>query len=111
VHVNTQLDRILREDEAARAAADRAADSARDRIEAERRRLAEEREAKLQSLAARVDEAVARILADAERDVAERREHRAAWIKEHIAQADSLVEAAAASFARIVREGPRKKTL
>ena len=109
--MNAQLDRVLSEDESARAGVERAAATVRERIETERVRIGADREAHLRLLAAKVDEAVARILADAEHDVAERREHRIAWMREHAAHADDLIDAAARAFADIIREGPRKKTL
>ena len=109
--MTAELDRVIGEDEIARAGVERAAAAARERVEAERARLAEERAARLRLLAEKVDEAVARILADADRDVAARRAHRQRWMHEHIARGEHLMEGAAGAFAGIIRDGPRKKTL
>ena len=109
--MHIDLDRIVAEDEAARAGVDRTGRSARERIERERQRLEAEREAQRQELAKKVDDAVARILADAEQDVAARRARRARWLQEHAAWAEAVIEPAAATFVGIIRDRPRKKTL
>jgi hypothetical protein len=109
--VVSDLDRIILEDEAARAAVERSGAAARDRVEAERMRLEADREARLRILTGRIDEAVARLLADAEHDVAERRARRERWLKEQAARFEALREAGALTVATIVGDRPRKKTL
>jgi hypothetical protein len=109
--VDPDVRRILAEDETAHAMVERAAQAARERIERERKRIEEEREGRLRSLSAKVDEAVARILADAERDVAVRRARRERWLEERAKRADGLLESAAGTFIEIIRDRPRKKTL
>ena len=109
--MNVNLKRIVAEDEAACAGVEEAARATRDRLEAERRRLQEERDARRRMLSARVDAAVARILADAERDVAVRRAHRQKWLKEHDRRADGRFDVAAGAFVGIIPDRPRKKTL
>lgn len=107
----TDLERLVSEDEIARAGIERAAAAARQRVEAERSRLAEARAAHLGLIERTIEAAVARILADAERDVAERRAHRERWRKDYAARADRLVDAGAVLVAGILCERPRKKTL
>jgi hypothetical protein len=111
VYVTADLDRVISEDEIARAGVERAAAAVRERVEAERARIAGERPARLRLLAEKVDEAVARILADADRDVAARRAHRERLMNEHVARGEHILEGAAGAFAGIIRDGPRKKTL
>jgi hypothetical protein len=109
--VHIELDRIVAEDEAARARVDRARRAARKRVDQERQRLEAEREARRQELSTKIDDAVARILADAEQDVAARRARRARWVEEHASRAEAVVEPGAATFVGIIRDRPRKKTL
>ena len=105
------LDRLVSEDEAAWAGLERVAAAAAAQVDAERMRLADAQAARLQAIAARVDEAVARILADAERDVAERRARRERWLTDHAARAERLLDVAADTVAGFLRDRPRKKTL
>jgi hypothetical protein len=107
----TDLERLVSEDEVARAEVERAAAAARARVESARVRLTEARAAHLRVVERTVDDAVARILADAERAVAERRAHRERWMKEYAARADRLADAGAVLVAGILCERPRKKTL
>ena len=107
--MDVDLERIVSEDETAHAGVERAARAAREWVEAERKRIGEERESKLRMWSARVDEAVARILAEAERDVAARRAHRERWLREHVQGGHAPLDAAA-TFVNILRERPRKKT-
>jgi hypothetical protein len=109
--VNIELERIVSEDEAAHAGVERAGHAARARVEGERQRLEAEREAQRQLLAKRIDDAVARILADAERDVAARRAHRERWLNEYAARVEAVLETGAETFVGIIRDRPRKKTL
>lgn len=109
--MNIELERIVSEDEAAHAGVERAGLAARARVDAERQRLAADRAAKHQVLAKKIDDAVARILADAEQDVAARRAHRERWLQEYAARAEALLETGVASFVAIIRDRPRKKTL
>ena len=111
--MNIELNRISAEDDTALAGVERIGRSARDRVDQERQRLEADREARRRELSKKVDDAVARILADAEQDVAARRARRARWLEEHAshADADALLEAGAASFVAIIRDRPRKKTL
>jgi hypothetical protein len=81
------------------------------RVDAARTRLADAEAARLLAIAARVDEAVARILADAERHVAERRARRERWLTDHAARAERLLDVAASTVASFLRDRPRKKTL
>lgn len=107
----TDLERLVSEDGIARAAFDRAAAMARQRVEVERSRLAEAHAAHLLLIERTIEDAVARILADADRDVAERRAHRERWRKGHAARADRLADAGAVLVADLLCERPRKKTL
>jgi hypothetical protein len=109
--VNIELNRIRAEDDTALAGVERIGRSARDRVDQERQRLEADREARRRELSKKVDDAVARILADAEQDVAARRARRARWLEEHASHADALLEAGAASFVAIIGDRPRKKTL
>jgi len=85
--------RPIASEETANARVERSARAAAERIDAERKRVEEERDWRCRVLSARVDEAIARILADAEHDVTLRRVHRER------------------SFVGIFRNRPRKKTL
>lgn len=109
--MNIELDLIVSEDEAARAGVEHAARVARERVDAERLRLEAERDARRQLLSRKVDDAIAKILADAERDVVARRAHRDRWLKDYESRGDALLETGAATFVRIIRDRPRKKTL
>jgi hypothetical protein len=109
--VNVELDRIIAEDDAALAGVERTGRSARERVDRERHRLEADREARRRQLSMKVDDAVARILADAEQDVADRRARRARWLTEQASRADCLLEAGARMFVDIIRDRPRKKTL
>ena len=109
--MHIELDRIVAEDEAARAGVERSERAARERVDQERQRLDTEREARRRELSKKIDDAVARILFDAERDVTARRARRARWLEEHASQAAALLEPGAAMFVGIIRDRPRKKTL
>jgi hypothetical protein len=109
--VHSELDRIVAEDEAARAGVGRIERSARERVNQERQRLEADRETRRRELSKKIDDAVARILADAEQDVAARRARRARWLEDHASRAEALLEAGAAAFVGIIRDRPRKKTL
>jgi hypothetical protein len=109
--VNIELERIVSEDEAARAGVERAGHAARERVDEERQRLGADREAQRRLLAKKIDDAVARILADAEQEVAARRAHRERWLTEYAARAEVLLETGAVAFVGIIRDRPRKKTL
>ena len=109
--VNIELERIVSEDEATHAGVERAVRAARERVEEERQRLEAEREAQRRLLAKKIDDAIARILADAERDVAARRAHRDRWLDEYASRAEALLETGAETFVGIIRDRPRKKTL
>jgi DNA-binding SARP family transcriptional activator len=108
--VNLELERSVSEDEAAHAGVERTAHSARDRTDEGRRRLETEREAQRRLLSKRIDDAVDRILADAEQNVAARRAHREDWLKEYVSRADTLLETGADTCVGIIRDRPRKKT-
>ena len=109
--MNIELERIVSEDEAAHAGVERAGRAARARVDEERQRLEADREAQRQQLAKKIDDAVARILADAEVDVAVRRTRRERWLKDYVARAEALLETGAGTFVGIIRDRPRKKTL
>ena len=108
--MNIELERIGSEDDVAHAGVERAGHTADARVDAERQRLEADREAQRQQLARKIDDAVARILADAERDVATRRAHRARWLQEYAVRADALLEAGTVTCAGIIRDRSRKKT-
>lgn len=109
--MHSELDRIVAEDDAAFAGVERVRRAARERVDQERQRLEAEREARRRELAKKIDDAVERILVDAERDVAARRARRARWLEEHTSRAAALLEPGAATFVGIIRDRPRKKTL
>ena len=109
--MNIELERIVSEDEAAHAGVERAGHAARARVDEERHRLEADRQAQRHQLAKRIDVAVARILADAEVDVAVRRTRRERWLKDYVARAEASLETGAGTFVGIIRDRPRKKTL
>lgn len=109
--MNTDLERIVSEDDAAHADVERAGRAARERLDEERQRLDAEREAQRRLMSKKVDDAIATILADAEREVAARRAHRARWLKEYTSRAEALLETGADIVVSTIRDRPRKKTL
>ena len=109
--MNTDLERIVSEDDAAHADVERAGRAARERVDEERQRLDSEREAQRRLLAKKIDDAIATILADAERDVAARRALRERWLKAYTSRAEAVLEAGADIVVGTIRDRPRKKTL
>jgi hypothetical protein len=109
--VNIELERLVSEDEAAHAGVGRTERAARERVDVERQRLESEREAQRQLLSKKIDDAIARILSDAEQDVAARRARRERWLEEYAARAEAVLETGADTFVGIIRDRPRKKTL
>lgn len=109
--MDVEFPRLMSGDEGAYLDVERRASGARERIKAERERLEAERETRCQFLAAKVDEAIARILADAAQDVAAHRARRERWLKERgrgSAAGDLLPPG---TFDNLICGRPRKKTL
>lgn len=105
------MDVPIASEEQAAARVERSARAAEERVDAERKRIEEERDSRCRMLSALVDKAIARILADAERDVMLRRAHREGWLEQHAGRPDARPDAAAESLVAIIRDRPRKKTL
>lgn len=103
--VHPDLERIVVEDEMARAAVDAAAAAGGRRVDAAHADIAQARDQRLRELAQQVDDAVAAIRSASERDSALRREHREAFGRERAAASATAVDEAVALFVAIVREG------
>lgn len=104
--MHSDLERILSEDEAARAGVDAARSRAGAQLETVRADLARQREARLRELQQELDRSVAQILAEADREVERRRAQREAGAQDQAAHAATLIDRAADLWVQIVREGP-----
>jgi predicted NBD/HSP70 family sugar kinase len=104
--VHPDLERIIGEDEVARAAVDAAAARVAASLDAVKQALASERERRLGELRARVNATVAAIVADSDAEVARRRAARESFERERAAAAAAAIDAAVDLFVTIVRDGP-----
>lgn len=107
--MDPDLERVLSEDESARASVERAASAARARLERERATIAREREDRRRILERELDAAVATRLADADREAAGRAVQRADRIRACSARADTLLDKAIETYVSILRDGPPAK--
>lgn len=103
--MHSDLERLLSEDEAARAGVEAARSRARARLETVRAGLARQREARLRELHEELDRSVAQILAEGEREVERRRAQREAHAQEDDARAATLIERGADVWVQIIRHG------
>lgn len=103
------LERIVSEDEAARAAVEVASATTRARLQATQADLAHARAERLCHLTQQVDEAVAQIVADTDREIARRVSQRDAYARARAAQGNAIVESAVDTYLRIVRDGPQSQ--
>jgi hypothetical protein len=108
--VHPDLEQIVVEDEAARAAVERASGESAARLDAEVLRLARAREEGVRALAAQLEKTISDIEQASGGAVEERRARRARYIREQAARAEPAIDAAADAYARIVREGPFEGT-
>ncbi|MBI3403046.1 MAG: hypothetical protein HY048_16660 [Acidobacteria bacterium] len=107
--MHPDLERLISEDETARAGVDAASSAARARLEAVRADVACQREARLRQLDQALERSVTQILDEADREAGRRRARREAHSREAAARGAALVDRAADLWVRIVREGPAPK--
>ena len=103
--MNADVERILSEDETARAAVDGARSRARIALEAARADLAHARQARLEQLERDLERTIADILSAGDREVARRRTAREARSRDIAARAAEGTDAAAGMWVHIVRTG------
>jgi len=101
--VDSDLERLVAEDEVARTAVASAKAAALRDLDALREQLARERQARLLAKAAEVDAAVDAILVNARKDAAARRDRRAAYERERAAAADAALTDAVAACVAVLR--------
>ena len=101
--MHPDLERLLSEDEAARASVERAQRKAAADLERIGHELAERRENRLRVLREQVDQAVAAVLAEGDREVERRQAQRAQSARETAERARQLVAAACDLWVSIVR--------
>jgi hypothetical protein len=106
--MSSDLDRLLAEDEAARAGVEAARLRAAARLERARRELAGQREARSSALQHDVDRQVAQIDVEAELEIERRRSQSEACRRERAARAGPLVERAVDLWLEVVRGSPRE---
>lgn len=107
--MHPDLERLISEDETARAGVNGAASAAHARLEAVRAGVAREREARRRQLEQALDDSVTQILAEADREVARRRARREVHSREAAARSAALIARAADLWLQIVREGASPK--
>jgi hypothetical protein len=103
--MHSDLERLLSEDEAARAGVEAAASKKRVQLETVRADLARRRDERLRELRQELDRTVSQILAEAERELERRRAQRETRTRENAARTSTLVDRAADLWMHIVREG------
>jgi hypothetical protein len=103
--MHSDLERLLSEDEAARASVEAARSRARVALETVRADLACQREARLRELQQELDRSVAQILAEGDGEVERRRAQREAHAREDTARTETLIERGADLWVQIVRKG------
>lgn len=104
--MHPDLERLLSEDETARAAVDAARSRADAQLEAVRADLARQREARFGELQQDLDRSVAQILAEGDREVEHRRALRETRAREDAARTATLVGRGADLWVHIIRAGP-----
>ncbi len=109
--MHPDLERLLSEDETARAGVERAQSAAHANLDMARANLAREREERLRQLQQELDETIAQMLAEADREVERRCALRSAHTRANAARGAALVDRAADLWGQIVREGPPPKVL
>ena len=109
--VHPDLERLLSEDETARAGVDRARSAAHANLDVARANLAREREERLRQLQQELDRMIAQMLAEADREVERRGAQRNVHSVANAARGAALVDRAADLWGQIVREGPPPKVL
>ena len=102
--MHPDLERLLSEDEAARAGVEAARSRARVELEAVRAELARQRETRLHDLQQDVEQSVARILADGDDEVARRRAQRESRARDESARTATLVDRGVELWMRIIRD-------
>ncbi len=107
--MHAELERIVSEDEAARAAVEREVATARARVDAARAQLARERADRLRQLEHQRDDAVAKILVETDHEVARHQSHRETYLRQRTAAAEALFESAVDAYVRLVLQGPPGK--
>jgi hypothetical protein len=107
--MNEHLERLLACDEEGRVRLDRERVRAREALESLERRLEEERRRRLHDLEVDLDDELAGIRAEAERDVAERRRRREEFRAGRNRIASEALPRAIEVFVRIVRDGPDRE--
>jgi hypothetical protein len=103
--MHPDLERLLSEDETARAGVEAAQSRARMQLEGVRADLATQRETRLRELQQDVDRTVQQILTGGDREVARRRAQRDAHARKEAERTATLVGRGADLWIRIVREG------
>jgi len=104
--MDPELDAILSADEECRARLHQAEEAARLRLEAARAERAQRRRVRHEAAMRQLDEEVASILAQADRDIAERRRQRLLYLETRRLAAEKAFAGAVETYVRIVREGP-----
>lgn len=107
--MHPDLERIIGEDEIARAAVDAATARAQASLESVRHELAATRERRLTDLSERLDATIARIAADSDSEIARRRTAREGFERERAAGAARATNEAVDLFVSILREGSRER--
>lgn len=109
--MHSDLERLLSEDESARAGVESARSRARAQLEVVRADLARGRETRLRELQQELEESVAQILARGDTEVERRRAQREAHAREDAARTETLVERGADLWLQVIREGPLPRGL
>lgn len=103
--MHPDLERLLSEDEAARAGVEDARTRARARLDAVREELASQRHARLGELQRDLDRTLAQIRDDADRELKRRQAQRDQRGRDDAERTDTFVDAAADAWVDIVRSG------
>ena len=106
--MHPDLERLVSEDEVARAGVEAARTRARTALEAVRADLARQRETRLHALQQDIDRSNAQILAEGDRDVARRRATRDAHVRQEAARTATLIDRGADLWVRIIRGHQRE---
>jgi len=106
--MHADLERLLAEDETARAAVDAARARARTQLETVRTDLARQRESRLRDVRQELDRTVAQILAEGDRESERRRARREAHDRAEAERTAPLIARGADLWLQMVREGPSR---
>jgi len=104
--VHPDLERLIAEDEVARASVAAASDAARRAVDAARAELAQARDERLRELQRRLDADVEAIRRESLRDAATRQGRRAAFDRERADAAAAAMDEAVALCVAVLRGGP-----